>query len=320
MTKKEKTNKNTKKKIIVICIAIALVSLMSVLARYVLNRIDDFFARTTEFYFYSDKLGTDHPTYQMESWGGGEPYEILIKMNSNKNSLLSASYDIAYTITVDCSDNVICSPTSDSRIIYSSSNFDSFVIVVSPDSNKPLKTGDMAWIEIVVEANTNALDPNTNSPYEKTLSARFNLVVGQENVTYKITDAPYDPYLELVITNTRNGYIVDTAFGGYNVGDKLTREEYLELNPSSLQQNCSSAKVTIGFDPTILLLDMTNENYLRGSNISTNFVNSYEYINGMTFKVEPITATIVRFYKVDATQDYSYPGATNSPIINVVIP
>jgi len=317
MTKNEKQNKNTKKKIIVICIALIAISLMSVFARYMLNRIDDFFTRAQEFYFYSDKLGRgpEYPVYQLESWGGTEPYEIAINMSSSMNTLQSATYDIKYDISVTCSGNVLYSVDKTEGIIYSATHKDEFTVVVIPNSLIPLKTGDMAYVEITVTANT-AAGP-ARSPYEETLKARFNLVVGKESVDYRISDSPYAPYLELIITNTRSEYRVDTAFLGYTVGSLISREDYLELEPED-QKKCSSVIIEVEFDPRVLLLDMTNENYLRRIDEHMIGIGGYNYIDKMTFKVDAITATVVRFYKVDPTKNYSYPG-TPTPVVQVTI-
>ena len=43
------------------------------------------------------------------------------------------------------------------------------------------------------------------------------------------------------------------------------------------------------------------------------------YIKSITFNVDAISSKSVRFYKVDETQNYSYPGVTIEPIVQVEI-
>ena len=43
----------------------------------------------------------------------------------------------------------------------------------------------------------------------------------------------------------------------------------------------------------------------------------YNYINQISFKMEAISSTKVRFYKIDATKDYTYPIKNPTSIITV---
>ena len=62
---------------------------------------------------------------------------------------------------------------------------------------------------------------------------------------------------------------------------------------------------------------MTNENYINATNISTTTINGIDYINGMTFNIDPISSAIVRFYKTDVSQDYTYPIVNNTSVVTV---
>lgn len=303
---RKKAHKNRKKKIIVICVLVSVIFFTSVFARYMLNKYNDFYSRTKEFYFNSDKLGENSPIYQIENWPGLDEYTITINMNSNKNNLLSTSYDIGYDISYTCSDNVICNLSKASGVIYSSTNKDYFTLRIVP--NTALKTGDKVTVQIAARA---------KSPYQKTLNAKFNLMVGQEKISYEIIDSPGNPYLELSISNTLSYFTVNGAFDSYNVGDKITRDIYKGLSEEN-KQKCSSAVIKLSFDPNDILLDMTNNNYLNATNVTNTTKDSYNFINGITFKVDAITSTKIRFYKIDATKNYTYPIQNNSPIISVV--
>ena len=81
------------------------------------------------------------------------------------------------------------------------------------------------------------------------------------------------------------------------------------------KEKCSSSVIDLSFDPSKVRLDMTNSNYLNASNVSTEQIDNYDYINGITFKVDALSSTVVRFYKVDASLDYTYPFVNDSSII-----
>ena len=70
--------------IIVLIIALCFITLFSAFGRYVLNSVNNFFVRTKEFYFYSDKLSENQAIYQIDNWTGVDPYTITINMNRSE--------------------------------------------------------------------------------------------------------------------------------------------------------------------------------------------------------------------------------------------
>ena len=52
-------------------------------------------------------------------------------------------------------------------------------------------------------------------------------------------------------------------------------------------------------------MDMTNSSYLNAIDIKTIPLNGYQYINEITFKIDAISSTTVRLYKVDVSKDYT---------------
>jgi hypothetical protein len=303
---KDTSNIYNKKRILIIfCMIILLIPFTFTLSRYVSNKVNDFYTNSKEFYFNSDKLTTDNPVFSVENWSGVDNYTITINMNSRANEILAASYDIGYNISYTCSSNAICSLSKTNGVIYASTNKDYFNLVVTP--NAQLKTGDKVAIEITATSTT---------AYTKTLKCRFTLVVGKENLSYAIVDSVNSPYLELNITNTLSYYNVKQAISGHAVGDKINVDTYLSLSDLD-KLKCYSSTVTLTFDPTVIVLDLTDSNYLNAKNILSKTVNSYNYISGMTFNVEAISSTRVRFYKKDKTKDYSYPNSSNTSVIGV---
>ena len=295
---------------ILLVLLMFIISFVVVLARYVTNNVSDFFLRSKEFYFYSDKLEENTAVYQIDNWSGVDEYPIMINMNSRLNNLKATTYDINYNITYDCTtDNAICQLSKNSGTIHSTDNTDSFTLTITP--NTQLDTGDKVTVEIEV---------TSTSTYTKTLKGRFTLVVGKEDTTYEITDSENSPYMDLRITNTLSYYTARQQFvedgKTYTVGYKIDSDTYLGLSTEN-KAKCASAIVTIGFNPNQVIIDMTDETYQKATNIQTTTINGKTYISGLTVTVEAISSKSLRFYKVDTTQNYTYPNGTNPLILTI---
>ena len=294
------------KYIIIFAVLIAnTIVLVSIFGRYVVNKTKGHFERTKAFYFYSDKLEEDTAVFQVDNWSGVDDYVITINMNSRKNNLKVASYDIGYTVSYTCSDNAICQLSKTEGIIYSNNNSDYFNLTITP--NRQLETGDKVVVEI---------EAKSTAKYQKTLKGKFTLVVGKEKLSYQITDKPQNPYMELSLTNTLSYYIINEAFENYNVNDKIDIDTYLALTEGN-KAKCSSAIVTISFNPEQVLLDITNESYSKAKNIETTTVNGKTYINKFTILIDAISSTDLRFYKVDASKDYTYPNGNKPSVLSI---
>ena len=300
--------KNNLKKtqiLLIMAILICIISFIVIFGRYLTNNMNDFFVRSKEFYFYSDKLEEDTAVFQVDNWSVVDDYVITVNMNSRKNNLKAASYDIGYTISYTCSDNAICQLSKTEGIIYSNNNSDYFNLTITP--NRQLETGDKVVVEI---------EAKSTDKYQKTLKGKFTLVVGKEKLSYQITDKPQNPYMELSLTNTLSYYIVNEAFGNYSVNDKIDIDTYLALTEEN-KAKCSSAIVTISFNPEQVLLDITNESYSKAKNIETTTVNGKTYINKFTILIDAISSTDLRFYKVDVSKDYTYPNGNEPSVLSI---
>ena len=110
MQKKIRTRSKYQKKqiLIVFIIGIVLISLVVIFARYITESVNQYFLRSKEFYFESDKLSEEGTTLQVDNWSGVDDYTITINMNSRKNNIEAATYDISYDIQYSCTDNAIC--------------------------------------------------------------------------------------------------------------------------------------------------------------------------------------------------------------------
>lgn len=293
-----------KKLIVLICILLLVITSSITFGKYIYDGLQNFYFQTKKFYFNSDKLKEKTATYSLDNWSGAGEYTININMNSIKNNLLKAETDISYNITYQCPSTVTCQITKTSGVIYGSVNNDSFNIVVTP--NTTFHDGDTILIYV---------SATSTSPYEKTISARFILKVGKIGLSYEITDEEKSPYLEFRITNTIDYYTVEEAFDDYNVGDRIDITPYLNL-PSSKKDKCYSAYITLTFDPNVVRLDLTNPSYLIKTNETTSLIEGNSYINGYTFKMEAISSQMVRFYKVNPLNNYTYPLVNETSVIN----
>lgn len=290
---------------IMLLLLIIIISLVIVFARYITNTVNNYFLRSKEFYFESDKLSEKGTILQVDNWSGVDDYLITINLNSRKNNIEVATYDIAYDVQYNCSDNIICNISKTEGIIYAKNNSDYFNIMITP--NTQLRTGDKAIVNIEV---------SSTSEYKKTLKGQFILVVGQENISYQIVDKETNPYLELSITNTLSYYTIKESFGGYQVGDRIDTNTYLNLSEQD-RNKCYSGEVTVEFNPEEVLLDMTSEIYNKAKNIETVVMSGNTYIKKFTINIDAISSVDIRFYKVDTTKDYTYPNSNNSSIIKV---
>lgn len=300
----KKIKKYKREQLIIIgLLCICFISIVSVLGRYVTNSFNDYYLRTKEFYFNSDKLQVDPANYQIDNWSGVDDYTITINMDSRDNNLLFTTYDIDYDISYTCSNNIICQLSKEKGTIKESTHTDFFTITITP--NSVFNTNDRVWVEVTAKSTT---------AYEKTLTAIFTLVVGQEKISYHIQDKEKSPYLNLEVTNTISYYQVEEAFSNYNIGDKLTIEQYLALDETQ-KQKCYSAIVTLEFDPRKVLLDMTNQEYIKGFDIVTEQIDGSNYIKSFKFKIDAISSANIKFYKVDINNDYTYQGNGESIII-----
>ncbi len=299
--KKKKINK---KRIIIASILLMLMLISATYGRYIYNGIRNYYLSTKKFFFNSDKLSEDMAYYQLDNWSGVDPVVVTFNMNSKKNNIVSSPDNIEYTISYTCSSNVNCTSTKDTGLISNTTNTDLFSITMTP--NRTLVGGDSIWLEVETEATT---------PYTKKLSGKFTINVGEIGLSYEIVDKSGNPYLDFNITNTLDYYKVFEAFPGHNAQDRIEISEYLSLS-SENRKKCAAALITLTFDPSLFRLDMTNEAYLKAVRTSTTTLqDGYDYINSVTFRTDALSSTSVRFYKLNTTNNYTYPYVNNTSII-----
>ena len=294
-----KKNRN----IIFIVTACCLFVLTVTYGRYIYNGIRNYYLSTKSFYFNSDKLSENGAFYQLDNWSGVDPVEIKFNMDSKKNNSLASTLNIEYSITIECSTNVTCTSTKNSGLLMNSVNTDNFTVTMTP--NVTLNNNDQIWLRVKTKATT---------PYQKELTGYFVINVGEIGLSYEIVDSAHSPYLDFNITNTLDYYKVYEAFDGHPVNQKLEISEYLAL--TSNKEKCAASRITLTFDPTVFRLDMTNEAYGRMVRSTTSTLSDgYAYLNIITFNMDALASASVRFFKLNTSQNYTYPFVTNSPAI-----
>lgn len=304
---KNKNNRKIKlkkKHIIIISIVLIVLSITLSYGRFIYNGLRNYYLSTKSFYFNCDKMSDNESYYQLDNWSGVEPVTITFNMDSKKNNLVASPDNISYDIDYECSTNVTCLASKESGLIMNGTHTDSFTITMTPNTN--LYEGD--YIELEVSA-------SATEPYTKTISGKIRINVGEIGLSYTIEDEPDRAYLDFKITNTLDYYKVLTPFGTHNQNDKIEISEYLSLSPEN-KRKCASAVITLSFSPNDLRLDMTNEAFLQALSTTTTVMSDgYDYINSVTFGVDALSSTSIRFYKLHTNNNYTYPFVTNTPII-----
>ena len=309
MTKKPR-KKISRFKLIIIISSLVIVFLFLFkpsFARYIYNGLKNYYYESQSFYFNSDKLSENGSHLQLDNWDGVNSQTLEFNMNSYKNNSVTSPSNITYTITKNCitTANITCVLSKSEGLIPTNTHEDYFTIEVIP--NEALVQGTTITVEVEV---------TSTSPYRKTLSGTATLNVGVPGITYEISDKVNQPYLDFKITNTLNYYRVGIPFGTYTFGQTLDEATYNNLSASD-KEKCTSAIIRLTFNPNIILVDVTSDFYENAYSNTTQLINNKAYINGITFGMDPVSSKTIRFYKVDASNNYTYPSVNNpTSIIN----
>ena len=289
--------------ILIVMLIIALFPVGVTFSKYIYDKIKYYILEANHFYFNSDKLEDKGITYNINNWGGVDSFNIQFELNNHKNNLLTSDSDIAYDISVVCDNDVQCSISNDSGIIYKDEKTVSYDVIVNP--LRVFDTGESVNVKI---------EATSSSPYVKTLSGDFVITVGKKGVSYEIVDEPFQPYFMFNITNVIDKYTVIKEFDNYKVGDVISISTYKDLSDSN-KKNCISAIITLEFDPNKVVIDTTS-NIINNSEITNTFVNGVSYVSKIKFNVEATSSTSIRFYKKDKSIDYTYPYVNDTSIIS----
>ena len=283
MVKHKKINKV---KIGISIFLIALVISITVFGRYIYNNIREAYFTSRQFFFTSDLLTIDNQTYTYENWGGIDVYEINLDLYSYANTLLRLDYDLEYQISCEAlnpdkirrSINSADGPTSTDGIIYAK--------IDGKENNVSKITIYVTPLTQINKGDTVsvAIRASTQEPYQKEISCEVSLKIKEQTTnTYEIEDVANRNYAVLKLLNAQ-----ETAL-----------------------------QYTLTFDPRVLRLDLNDEIYVNKVSATTTTVNGNQYVNKIVFNLDKESAKNVKFYKVDMSQNYTYPSGDTAPVINV---
>ncbi len=276
------------------------------LAKYVISEFHSYYLNAKNFYFTSNRLKKNGATYLVNNWSGVGSFSISFDLMSVKNSLVYADYDIPYTVSFDCPNDVTCTLDKPIGVVYKDSLTHSDTVTLTVNPNRNYRENERLEIYVVA---------SSTSPYVETIDASFQYVVGKQGVTYEIEDETNRPYALLKITNAINYCTVKVAFDEYSVNDLISSNVYRQLS-SSDQQKCVGEEITLNFDPNVLILDTTS-NIVNEAVVGNTNINGVNYVNSLKFYVEPVSTKIVKFYKIKVSNNYTYPYNNNSSIVQV---
>ncbi len=310
--KKHKKKQNKLKKVLtnkktwLVLILIFLVSMGAVFGKYIYIEIRDFYFNSKRFYFNGDKMSVAGTSYSLDNWSGTDEYPITFSLNSFKNNSIAAEDDIYYTITKSCPNTVRCTLSKTEGIIATTTHTDEFTLNIEPLVS--FNTGDSVTVYVEAES---------TSPYVKKIKGYFTLRIGTMGITYSITDEPGRTYFMVNITNTRDYYVVKEAISAeLYVGKQISIDAYNALSDTD-KAKCASVTMTLSFNPSVVLLDMTTPAYMRKTSQTTTTIGGYDYINSFTFNIDPLDSEAVKFYKLIKNNNYTYPFITQTPIVTV---
>lgn len=276
--------KLNKKKIIICIILIITLMTLPTFGRYIYNNARDLYLKAQNFSFSSNLLTTMGKTYRYANWSGVDDYELDLQLYSYENELSLFTYEgdgLVYNLTCTVEDETkatahigtISGDATATDYIPNLTNVKDVKIYLKP--TEALAVGDT--VKVTVTA-------STEEPYEKTITATFNIKVTGQNVTYSIEDQVTSIYATLKLVNTKS-----------------------ETN-----------KITLSYDPRLVLIDVTHEYYQNRISQTSTIIDGVEYVNSVTFNMEPADVKNIRFYKRSIEANYTYPGGTyGSMVISV---
>lgn len=284
----EKRKKLNKLKVSIVIILIILFFAIAVLGRYIYNSAREAYFTSKQFYFSSNILTVDGSNYQYDNWGGADVYAIEFELYSYINAVSKLDYDLDYTVTcsTEDTDKIKCGINS------SEENAPTTETGTIPASTNTSKVGIFVTPIGQIDKNDSVkvmVTASTSVPYQKTISCEFTLkAVTQGENTYFIEDAVNRDYAILSLTCKNN----------------------------------SGAQVTLEYDPDELRIDMNDEVYVNRiveDDVLITESDGSKWIKKIVFYIDAETTKHVKFYKVNKTQNYSYPGVQVTSPITVTI-
>ncbi len=275
--------KLNKKKVIIVTLILIIAVITSVFGRYIYNNLRDMYLVSQRFNFTSNLLTTTTSTYRYSNWSGIDTYEIPIELYSYENELSLFEYEgqgLTYSLTCKIDDETKATCHIDTQ---SGPTSDSGYI---PNETN-IKTTSI-YIVPTAELNVGdkikvTVEAQTQQPFKKNISAEFYIEISEQNISYKIEDKPNSVYAVLKILNAKS-----------------------ETN-----------QITLDFNPADVVIDESSESFFNKTSSTTTTISGVEYVNSITFNMNPEEVIAIKFYKKNIANDYTYPGTYGGLIVNV---
>lgn len=165
-------NKMKKKKNPIFILALIVLTSITIytFAKYVIEISDIHIQTAKQFYFNSDTLQVENPTYLLYDWNGEDIYTIEINLRNYQDSLRYTNENIEYKIEATSGNenvSITTSLTNNAGTLQGGSEAEESISI---DVESIAKVNEGEFIEVFVTA-------NATSPYEKTLKATFRIYV-----------------------------------------------------------------------------------------------------------------------------------------------
>lgn len=299
----------SKKKIVIVIVVILILAIGGkTFAKYVTEEFHGYYLNAKRFYFTSNRLKKNNPTYLVNNWSGVGSFDISFDLLALKNSLVYTDYDIPYSVTTECPNDVNCVVNKPTGTIYKESLTHSDTVTVTVNPTHSYNEGQRLTIKIFAES---------TAPYVEKIKAEFTYVVGKKGITYEIEDEANRPYMIFKITNAINYCVVTEAFGNYQPGAEIESSVYRQLNETD-KSKCVGKQVTLSFDPSVIILDTTS-NIVNTATIGNTTIGGVDYVNMLNFYIEPLSTMAIKYYKINTANNYTYPGTNQNSIVTVTV-
>ncbi len=298
-----------KKHVTLICIVIILAVLAmhyDTFSKFITDRFTSFYLRSKNFYFSSNLLDTNNSEYQVGTWSGVGNFDISFNLYSRNNEYLFSESDIEYTISLNCSSDVVCTASKNVGTLFASDTTHTDTININVHPERVFLADERVTINVTARS---------TSPYVKTISAKFVYIVGREGVSYEIEDEANRTYLFLKVINDIDYCTVIEAFGDYSLNDHISDADYRELSTAN-KAKCVSQYINVSFNPSNLLIDNTSS-IMDISTYQTTTISNIDYINSLRFAISPNSTVAIKFYKINTAANNTYPSGNNPSIITV---
>jgi hypothetical protein len=275
----------------ILAIFIVIIILCRVLpsfGRYIYRTARDKYLSSKEFYFTSNLMQSGGKQYLYKNWGGDGIYSINVKLYSYKNELLKMKSDLEYNIkceVIDSSVNKVdCGINSVSDIGSTKSTSGTIYLANNNEDDVNVYIIPKENVEINKGDQIDIrLTAFTEHPYVETISAVISLNITDVQMEYNISDQENQLYATLEIKNTQT----------------------------------AERKVTLNFDVSKIRIDMNNQLVLDGDVTQSETINGVEYADEVSLTMSGESSAKIKFYKVNKSENYTYPNGDKESVINV---